>query len=277
MDTTRASAPVGESGQAHVSLKQAERRWQDAQGGALQQHAYGRPGTRVVLDGQFRRIAAALKLTPGMRLLDLGCGVGHLLRWLAAKADGMYHGLDLSLTSLASAKEAEPTLRLAAGDAEMLPYKDGSFDRISCNGSAHHLLDECAAFREMYRVLAPGGILVLHEPTSTPLTSALRRLLLRTNRYESPADLAHKEEFTPARVRVFLAEAGFTDISPSFHDFLAYPLSGNYLASPFARSQSFMRLAWRVETALAQCSFLKPLLDLFAWRLLVVSVKPKGR
>ncbi len=209
-----------------------------------------------------------------MRLLDLGCGVGYFLRWLSRNTRAQCYGADLSVNSLRTPQREDATLRLAAGDAESLPYRDGSFDRIVCNGTAHHFLAEGAAFAEMYRVLAPGGSLVLYEPTATPLTSALRSLLLRNSKAESPADLAHKEEFTPARAKALLIEAGFTDISTSLHDFLAYPLSGNYLGSPLSQARWIMERLWRLEGRLARLSPVRPLLDLFAWRLLVVSTKP---
>jgi SAM-dependent methyltransferase len=166
-----------------------------------------------------------------------------------------------------------PTLALTAGDAEHLPYKDRSFDRVICNGTAHHFLDQDSAFRELYRVLVPGGTLVLYEPIATPVTSFLRRVFLRDDRYESPADLARKEAFTPSYLMDLLVEAGFTGISTSRHDFLAYPLSGNYLASPLCRSRSLMRALCRLEGALTTRASLGPLLEAVAWRVLVVAAK----
>jgi SAM-dependent methyltransferase len=261
--------------QTDGTIKKKERRWQDLRGGTLQHTSYGRPGTRVVLDWQFSRIAEALRLESNMRVLDLGCGVGHLLSWFTMP--GRYHGLDLSLVSLRSARAAKPSLRLALGDAEQLPYRDDCFHRIVCNGSAHHFVDKHSAFREMYRVLAPGGRLVLFEPTATLVTSALRRLLPNADQYESPVDLAHKDDFTAGRARALLREAGFTDVTASLHDFLAYPLSGNYVGSPLGKSRAVMGLLCRLERSLTRVTPLKPLLNLFAWRLLVVSGKPNPR
>lgn len=239
--------------------------------------AYERSGTQVVIHGQFARVAEALLPKPDMRLLDLGCGVGLFLAWLAQQVPGKYYGIDLSLNSLNNARKLNRALELTVGDAESLPYKDESFDRISCNGAAHHLLDLRSALREMYRVLAPGGILVLHEPAATALTSAVRMLLLRSNEYESPADLAVKEEFTRTRLQALLVEVGFTGISTSLHDFLAYPLSGNYLKLPLSQSKLLMGFLWQLESRLERWSILKPIFDLFAWRLLVIATKPKAR
>jgi SAM-dependent methyltransferase len=256
-----------------TAVKQDERRWQDQQGGQLQQESFERPGTRIVLIGQFERVARALQLSGDMIVLDLGCGVGHFLRWVIEHIPVHAYGADLSIASLALARAATPTLSLAAADAERLPFADESFDRIACNGAAHHFLDDSVAFQEMRRVLKHGGILVLHEPATSPLTSSLRRLVLRNDRYESPADIAHKEEFTAARAVAAMAQAGFTDIETSFHDFLAYPLSGNYMNLPLGRSRRAIGFLWRLEQRLVGQKALAKVWRAMSWRLLIVAHK----
>src|SRR6476659_6398115 len=124
-----------------LSVKRDEREWQDQQGGSLQQRAYERAGTQIVMQKQFMSVAQALELKPGLRLLDLGCGAGLFLGWLTSRIQIKYYGIDLSINSAHSAKKLNAKLNIAVGDAEMLPYKDSSFDRISCNGAGHHLLD----------------------------------------------------------------------------------------------------------------------------------------
>ena len=258
----------------HSSIKEDERHWQDRQGGALQVQAYERPGTQVVLHQQFGRVFDALQVGSGMRLLDVGCGAGLFLAWLSQRVQAECHGIDLSPNSIEMATKANATLILTAGDAEALPYEDESFQRISCNGAGHHLLDFRSALREMYRVLIPGGIVVFYEPTASPFSNALRGLFLQDDKYESPADLAHKDEFTSESVRKLLTEVGFIDITTSFHDFLAYPLSGMYLNLPLGRSRTTMKFLTQLESKLERLPGLKLLFDLFTWRFLVVATKP---
>jgi ubiquinone/menaquinone biosynthesis C-methylase UbiE len=258
-----------------LTIKRDERQWQDSEGGSLQQRAYERAGTQIVMQRQFMRVAEALDLKPGVRLLDLGCGAGLFLSWLAREIEGKYYGIDLSPNSAYSAKQLSSQLKIAVGDAEVLPYKNESFDRISCNGAAHHLLDLYSALSEMFRILAPGGILTLYEPTSTTLTNAVRNAFFGFDKYESPADLAHKEEFTSQSVKNTLLEVGFKDILASQHDFLAYPLSGMYIDLPLSRSASAMKLLTSLERQLCRLPLLKPVINLLSWRLLVVAVKPK--
>lgn len=258
------------------SIKQKERRWQDRRGGALQEAAWELAGIRAIHQHQFARIASALAIEPGLKVLDIGCGVGHLLAWLSREARVGAHGIDVSGASLIAARRSDEALALVAGEAESLPYGDATFDRVVCNGSAHHLVDKPAAFREIGRVLKPGGRLLLHEPAATPFTTALRALVLRSETYESPVDLAHKKELTLGAARELLTGAGFAEIAASRHDFLAYPLSGNYLRFPLGRSRSVISLLLKVEQTLSVVPLLRSVLGMFAWRMLIVSVKPSS-
>jgi SAM-dependent methyltransferase len=254
---------------AGASLPEApsEREWQDAIGGCLQVQAYARAGTRLVLDRQHARIAARLAAAPGERVLDLGCGVGHLLLWLGAHAPARCDGLDLSLGSLRAARRGG--LRaLIVGDAAQLPLRAASYDAVVCNGSAHHLPDLPAALAEIHRVLRPDGRLLLHEPVDSPWSGAVRQTLFRRSRYESPADLAHKHAFTVAAVERALGDAGFVEVASSAHDFLAYPLSGMYMGLPWSRSPRVMGALVALEERLARVRPLRPLWQALAWRVL---------
>ena len=250
-----------------------ERRWQDAVGGRLQEQAYARAGTRAVLDRQHARIAALLAPTPDMRVLDLGCGVGHLLAWLHQHAAAHYHGLDLSLNSLRTARAAG-LHDLCVGDAEHLPVRDASYDAVVCNGAAHHLPDLPAALREIHRVLRPGGRVVLHEPVDSPLTSAIRRTLLRWSPYESPADLSHKHAFTRAVVVRTMGETGFVEIAATAHDFLAYPLSGMYMALPWSGSRRVLGALIGLEARLERVVWLRSVCNALSWRVLFTARRP---
>jgi ubiquinone/menaquinone biosynthesis C-methylase UbiE len=95
------------------------------------------------------------------RALDAGCGTGFqtaLLRGLGFTA----HGVDLSAGLLAVARSKLPGVPLARGDLEALPYRDASFDAVTCGGSTLSFVDHPPrALAEIGRVLRPGGTLVL--------------------------------------------------------------------------------------------------------------------
>ena len=250
-----------------------EREWQDEIGGQLQERAYARAGTRAVLDRQHARIAEQLALRPGLRMLDLGCGVGHLLTWLTHHTPASGYGIDLSLNSLRTARRGG-LHGLSVADAAHLPFRDATFDAVVCNGSAHHLPDLDRSLREIRRVLRPGGRLVLHEPVDSPLTGFIRGTLFRRSPYESPADLAQKHTFTRAVVENALQGAGFTEIAAAAHDALAYPLSGMYLGLPWSRSRRIMNALIAIESRLERVTMLEPLRRALAWRILFSAQRP---
>ncbi len=111
-----------------------------------------------------RQALARLRVLPGEKVLDLGCGPGDgAVRLLEKNAVAI--GLDYSQGMLDTAKK-EPKLRgrLTRGDAGRLPFRDASFDKIVCTNSFHHYPDHVASLKEMRRVLRPGGLLVLVDP-----------------------------------------------------------------------------------------------------------------
>lgn len=108
-------------------------------------------------------IAAAV--SPGARLLEVGCGPGHLSIRLARE-----HGLDVTgvdldpamiqladenATSESGADERTPAFII--GDVAALPFEDGAFDIVVSTFSMHHWTDPVTGLREIRRVLRPGG------------------------------------------------------------------------------------------------------------------------
>lgn len=121
----------------------------------------------------FRR----LHLTPGQRVLDLGCGEGRhaISAWLEAPVHVV--GVDLSARDLATAaaraREFEPdddgrSLGWIRGSGLELPFADGSFDRVICAEVLEHVPDYRRMLAEIRRVLKPGGVLAVSVPRFVP-------------------------------------------------------------------------------------------------------------
>jgi len=103
-------------------------------------------------------------LTPG-RALDVGCGTG-ALAWRLAAGGWEVIGLDLCepMVQQARGKSASPAagrILVTVGDSERLPFARGSFDAVTCANSFHHYPHQAVVVREMFRVLRPGGRLLL--------------------------------------------------------------------------------------------------------------------
>jgi SAM-dependent methyltransferase len=114
-----------------------------------------------------RRLALALAKKyeidrpEGIDLLDVGCGTGAVL----AAVDGTRLRVGVDMTTLALAKSQTRNIHdLAKADATKLPISDGVFDVAIALDILEHVEDDVAAMAEIYRVLRPGGILVLSVP-----------------------------------------------------------------------------------------------------------------
>jgi SAM-dependent methyltransferase len=103
-----------------------------------------------------------LAAPPISRVLDVGCGTGQLARRIqrARPAAGVV-GCDFSAGMLRRAAVRSREVRWIQGDAGCLPFHDGSFDAVTSTEAFHWFPDQQAVLRECYRVLKPGGRLLL--------------------------------------------------------------------------------------------------------------------
>lgn len=133
------------------------------------------------MDGGWRRLAAAAAFPRGVRVLDLGTGTGDLARELMGRGAASVVGADFSpaMLSVAAGRYAgAPAYRWLAADGHRLPFADASFDVLTNAFVLRNLVDLPAAFREMARVVRPGGRLVCLDMTPPPpgMFAALYRL-----------------------------------------------------------------------------------------------------
>ena len=116
----------------------------------------------------------------GGRWLDLGCGHRLLPEWHADRERdlvgraAMVFGLDYDLPSLRS----HPSISFRSrGDVSALPFADTAFDLVTANMVVEHLQDPERQFREVHRVLRPGGVFLFHTPNAHGYHTALARAL----------------------------------------------------------------------------------------------------
>jgi ubiquinone/menaquinone biosynthesis C-methylase UbiE len=182
---------------------------------AFVSEAYG-PRARSYLDSALHAagedldaLEARVRGHASARVLDLGCGGGHVsLRVAAHVAEVTAVDLSQPMLDLVLATAAERGLGNVAvcrSAVEQLPFEPGRFDFVLSRFSAHHWHDLDAGLREAYRVLAPGGSAVLIDtvaPAPAVIDSHLQTIeLLR--------DPAHVRNYTPAEWLAALARAGF--------------------------------------------------------------------
>jgi arsenite methyltransferase len=123
------------------------------------------------------------RLSPGERVLDVGCGAGTdtLVAAQMVTPNGHVTGIDMTPEMLAKARGAAAEMTTAnvefvEGDVEQLPFADQSFDVVISNGVIDLIPDKDAVFSGLFRVLRPGGRIQLADVTiQKPVSEEGRR------------------------------------------------------------------------------------------------------
>lgn len=129
-------------------------------------HTRGKPATI--------ELATLAGLRAGMRVLDVGGGIGGPARTLAAEFGCSVTVLDLTEAYVRTGEAITARLGLSDrvsfrhGSALALPFADGSFDAAWTQHSSMNVADKAQMYAEIRRVLRPGGIFALHEVMACP-------------------------------------------------------------------------------------------------------------
>ena len=181
------------------------------------------PMRRRLLAPLQRGLRAFSGRSPGqLRVLDVATGTGRTLRQLRAALPGVQLvGLDLSTAYLREANRCLSQLpdelpQLVQGNAETMPFADGSFQAVSCIFLLHELPGEARqnVIDECFRVLEPGGTLVLADsvqmadsPDFMPAMENFRRM------FHEP----YYRDYIGDRIEGRLEQAGFGAIRAETH------------------------------------------------------------
>jgi ubiquinone/menaquinone biosynthesis C-methylase UbiE len=219
----------------------------------------------------------------GLNVLEIGVGAGtDFSNWCryAAHATGVdltESAVDLTMERLQLADIDPSRYTVQRADSEQLPFPDCSFDLVYSWGVLHHTPDTPAAFREVHRVLKPGGRLkamIYHKPSWTGLLLVIRHGWLRGRfgltqkaalfeNLESPGTKA----YTVAEAREILESIGFADLR------LGTKLGPGDLLT-IKLSEKYSGVANRLAQRLYPRWFVRLLGDRFGLNLTIEAIRP---
>lgn len=117
------------------------------------------------------QMTRAVAPQPGERILDVAAGTGTSSAPMA-KAGALVTALDFSQGMIDEGRRRYPEIEFVNGDAQDLPFDDDTFDAVTISFGFRNVQDPKAALSEFYRVLRPGGRLLVCEASKPPLRIA---------------------------------------------------------------------------------------------------------
>ncbi len=118
------------------------------------------------LDNVFKKY----NLLKSMQILDAGCGDGINLRFLTKIPDSTITGIDYNFIRMQRAqKNIGNKMNFVVGDLLEHGFKNNSFDMIFCSHVLEHITEDLKALKNFYRMLKPGGFLILGVPNEGAL------------------------------------------------------------------------------------------------------------
>ncbi|HEX2910189.1 MAG TPA: methyltransferase domain-containing protein [Chloroflexia bacterium] len=176
----------------------------------------------TVLDNALNRLLELADLHPGLRVLDVATGPGLVARAVARAlgSTGEVVGVDIAEETLIVARQRAADaglthLSFQVEDAEALSLPDNSFDRVICSQALMHFPDAEKALQEMYRVLKPGGRIVVCVWGAQQEVPFIQVALQTLARNFPPPKVERPSMFRFGQFAVLeelVCEAGFVDV-----------------------------------------------------------------
>lgn len=160
------------------------------------------PLVKFVHCQRLEAIAGAMPKKEGLKVLDAGCGEGHLLEELHKRnPSNHYYGVDATEVAIQKARQRSPFATCDLMDLSALTFEDNFFDVITITEVLEHIYDYQSVINELKRVLTRNGILIITFPNETNWT--ISRFLLGRKPVKVPD---HVNAFLPQAMKKAVSE-----------------------------------------------------------------------
>jgi len=196
----------------------------------------------MTMESVFRKGAELIeRYIPRGKILDVGAGYGFFLALMKARGWEVM-GLEVSPIGARFGQERWG-LTILPIPWEKSSFKEGEFDVVTAFYVIEHLPDPLAFLRGVYRILRPGGMILLRYPHTTPIKDILSLLRIKNRLYHLPFHLC---DFSPATMRRALEQAGFKRIKTLIGGFTDPPdLAGRLAGLIFGNlAEVLYQLSW---------------------------------
>lgn len=170
---------------------------------------------------------------PNGPALDIGCGAGPGLRYLTKRGANVF-GADASRYALHHAQQIIPNAAFVEINAlTIFPFADVTFGLILANEIVEHLTNGIFFLRECYRILRPGGVIILTTPNLWDIRRVTHPLIGKV--WSGDTDPTHINLYTPKRLHTELADCGFQypRVRTGFKPMHWFPPHHNPIALPY--------------------------------------------
>ena len=160
---------------------------------------------RVIKPKPPERLTELVNINPTGNLLDVGGGTGRISQFFSGQTEQIVV-VDLSFQMLGKS-QLKNGLCPINSHSEKLPFQDHSFDRIIMVDALHHVCDQAQTAQELWRVIKPGGRIVIEEPDihtgGVKLIALAEKLALMRSHFLSGQEIRELFSDLPGSTGVF--------------------------------------------------------------------------